>query len=94
MYEVGAYVVHPGQGVCQVDEVVSDPQPTYMLMPVGTRHPMRISFPVSSEDRLRPVLTHDEAAALMDDPDSGDARAVIALAKERFADRLEQVAVN
>ena len=39
-------------------------------------------------------LTHDEARELMRRPDSDDARAVIALARERFADRLENVAVN
>ena len=39
-------------------------------------------------------LTHDEARALMAEPDSPDARTVIALAKERFADRLEDVGVN
>ena len=39
-------------------------------------------------------LTHDEAAFLMADPDAPDARAVIALARERFADRLKDVAVN
>lgn len=65
MYEVGEYIVHPGQGVCRVDEVVDDPQPSYQLMPVGVRHPMRISFPVASESRLRPILTHDEAMTLI-----------------------------
>ena len=39
-------------------------------------------------------LTHDEARSLMAAPDSPDARAVIALARERFADRLRDVAVN
>jgi len=39
-------------------------------------------------------LTHDEARALMADPDSPDSRTVIALAKERFADRLEDIGVN
>ena len=39
MYEAGDFIVHPGQGVCRVDEVLESPQPTYMLMPVGGRHP-------------------------------------------------------
>ena len=65
MYQVGEYIVHPGQGVCKVDEIVLQPQETYMLLPVGVRHPMRISFPVSSEDRLRPVLSKGEAEALI-----------------------------
>lgn len=65
MYQVGEYIVHPGQGVCKVDEVVSDPQETYMLLPVGVRNPIRISFPVASEGRLRPVLSKDEAEELI-----------------------------
>lgn len=67
MYEVGEYIVHPGQGVCRVDEVVDSPQQTYMLMPVGVRHPIRISFPVSGESRLRPVVSSEEAQALIND---------------------------
>ena len=39
-------------------------------------------------------LSHDEAAFLMADPESPDARAVIALARERFADKLRDVAIN
>jgi len=67
MYHVGEYIVHPGQGVCKVDEIVDQPQETYMLLPVGTRHPMRISFPVASEGRLRPVLSKAEAEELIDE---------------------------
>ena len=69
MYEVGEFIVHPGQGVCRVDEVVDTPQLTYMLMPVVGRHPVRISFPVASEDRLRPVVSSDEAKSLIEDYD-------------------------
>ena len=39
-------------------------------------------------------LTHDEAHRLMRSPEAPDAQTVIALARERFADRLENVAVN
>ncbi|MBQ8109908.1 MAG: ATP-dependent DNA helicase RecG [Clostridia bacterium] len=39
-------------------------------------------------------LTHDEARLLMENPEASEARAVIALARERFADRLRDVAVN
>lgn len=67
MYEVGEYIVHPGQGVCKVDEVVDKPQESYMLLPVGRRNPMRISFPVSGENRLRPVLSHDEAVRIINE---------------------------
>lgn len=67
MYEVGEFIVHPGQGVCRIDEVVDTPQQTYLLMPVGVRHPIRISFPVSGEDRLRPVVSQQEAQELIND---------------------------
>jgi len=67
LFEVGEYIVHPGQGVCEVAEIVDGPDPTYKLMPVGQRHPMLISFPVSGEGRLRRVLPADEASALIDE---------------------------
>lgn len=66
MYAVGEYIVHPGQGVCLIDEVSAGPGASYQLYPVGQRRPLRISFPVASEDRLRPVLSRDEASALID----------------------------
>ncbi len=65
MYKVGQYVVHPGQGVCKVEAIEDDPQATYMLMPVGGRHPMRISFPVASEGRLRPVIGRKQAEQII-----------------------------
>ena len=39
-------------------------------------------------------LTHDEASRLMADPEGEESRAVIALAKERFAEKWQNVAVN
>ena len=66
MYEVGEYVVHPGQGVCRVEAVTTEPMATYQLLPIGQRHPMRISFPIASEDRLRPVLSDAEAQAVIE----------------------------
>ena len=65
MYKVGQYVVHPGQGVCKVEAIEDEPQATYMLMPVGGRHPMRISFPVASEGRLRPVIGRRQAEQII-----------------------------
>jgi len=65
MYEIGEYIVHPGQGVCLVEDVVDKPDATYQLLPVGQRHPIHISFPVASESRLRPVLSHDEAVDII-----------------------------
>ena len=67
LFEVGEFIVHPGQGVCEVAEIVEAPSPTYKLMPVGQRHPMLISFPVSGEARLRRVLPAAEARALIED---------------------------
>lgn len=66
MYSIGEYIVHPGQGVCKVEDVVDNPIAAYQLLPVGQRHPMRISFPVASEDKLRPVLSRDEAKEIID----------------------------
>lgn len=66
MYEVGEYVVHPGQGVCRVEAVSEAPTATYQLLPIGQRHPMRISFPVASESRLRPVLSQEEARQIIE----------------------------
>ncbi len=62
----------------------------------GTRQSGALSAGIGSlaGDAELLKLTHDEAAALMSDPESDDARAVIALARERFADRLRDVAVN
>jgi CarD family transcriptional regulator len=67
MYEVGEYIVHPGQGVCKIDEIVEEPQVTYLLLPITPRNPMRISFPAAREDRLRPVLSRKEAEEIIDD---------------------------
>ena len=67
MYSVGDYLVHPGQGVCQVRDVTSGPQAVYQLLPIGKRHPVHISFPIANEARLRPVLTRDEAQRIIED---------------------------
>ena len=66
MYSIGEFIVHPGQGVCKVEGVVEEPIAVYQLTPIGQRHPMRISFPLASEDKLRPVLTRDEAMEIID----------------------------
>lgn len=94
MYQVGEYLVHPGQGVCKVGKIVSEPQQTYLLEPVGSRHHMRISFPVASEGRLRPVLSKTEAEQLIDDyptiePDDYTERSV-ALEEEHFKNEIRR----
>ena len=66
MYSVGQYVVHPGQGVCEVEAIVEGPIAVYQLLPIGQRHRMRISFPVASAGKLRPVLSREEAEELID----------------------------
>ena len=94
MYEVGEYIVHPGQGVCKVEDVIESPEVSYMLMPVGTSNPMRISFPISGENRLRPVLSHDEAQELVDeytDLSIDDYRsASIALEEQYYRDKIRR----
>ena len=66
MFEVGEFIVHPGQGVCKVAEVVEGEKAVYRLLPINQRHHMLITFPMANEARLRPVLTHDEAVDLID----------------------------
>ena len=94
MYEVGEYIVHPGQGVCKVEDVIENPEVSYMLMPVGTSNPMRMSFPISGENRLRPVLSHDEAQELVDeytDLSIDDYRsASIALEEQYYRDKIRR----
>ena len=67
MYAIGEYLVHPGQGVCRVEDVTQGAQAVYQLLPVGKRHPVHISFPVANEARLRPILSRDEAQRLIDE---------------------------
>lgn len=66
MYDVGQYIVHPGQGVCRVEAIVEEPMAVYMLLPIASRQPMKISFPVASSDKLRPVISRDEAYVLIE----------------------------
>ena len=66
MYKTGDFVVHPGQGVCKVTEVTDGPQALYKLLPLGNRHSLVITLPVEFEDRLRPVLSRQEAQDLID----------------------------
>lgn len=67
MYEIGEFIVHPGQGVCRVEGVGEGPDATYKLLPMGQRRAMHISYPVASESRLRPVLSADEARSIIDE---------------------------
>lgn len=66
MYAIGEYLVHPGQGVCRVEDVTEGPRAVYQLLPVGKRHPVHISFPVANEARLRPVLSRSEAEDIIE----------------------------
>lgn len=66
MFEVGQFIVHPGQGVCRVEGVESEPYEVYKLMPLHDRHAMVIRFPIASEDRLRSVCTAQEALDLIE----------------------------
>lgn len=94
MYEVGEYIVHPGQGVCKVEGVRQGDHPVYELMPVGERHPMRISFPVASEDKLRPVLSASEAKEIISQYPSMDVEEFTersnALEEEHFRNEIKR----
>ena len=94
MYSVGDYLVHPGQGVCQVKDVTEGPQAVYQLLPVGKRHPVHISFPVANEGRLRPVLSRDEAEKIIEgypsmEPESFQARNT-SLEEEHYRNEMRQ----
>lgn len=67
MFNVGEYIVHPGQGVCRVEGVVEEPLEAYSLLPIGLRHPTFIRFPVANADKLRPILSRDEAEELIEE---------------------------
>ena len=66
MFEVGQFIVHPGQGVCRVEGVESEPYKVYKLMPLHDRHAMVIRFPIASESRLRSVCSAEEALELIE----------------------------
>ena len=80
-YAAGDYVVHPGQGVCQIDGLtqrtviagagVDDPgrqqvAELYEMSPVADRR-VGISYPVAKEESLRPVIDRAQAEALIDE---------------------------
>ena len=93
MFKVGEYIVHPGQGVCQVVEVGDGPSAAYKLLPVGRRHALVISFPVSGESRLRPVVSKADAQGLIDNYDNlatDDYKGrSAALEEEHFKDKMK-----
>ena len=66
MFSVGEYIVHPGQGVCKVEAIKTEPMEVYQLLPIGQRNPMRISFPIASAAKLRPVLSREEAEEIIE----------------------------
>lgn len=66
MYSAGEYVVHPGQGVCEVVEEPTDSSPVYRLKPLLSSRPLIISFPREFEDRLRPVLSSSDAQKIIE----------------------------
>ena len=66
MYTKGEYIVHPGQGVCEVLDITSGDKAVYKLLPLTQTRPLVISFPVASEGRLRPVLSREEALEIIE----------------------------
>lgn len=94
MYAVGEYLVHPGQGVCVVEALTDANGMSYQLVPVGRRNPMRISFPVSEEERLRPVLSREEAEQLIASYDEIEIDTQVmgspALEEERYRDEMRR----
>lgn len=46
---------------------MSEPMEAYRLLPIGLRHPTYIRFPLANAEKLRPVLTRDEAVELIEE---------------------------
>ena len=94
MYAVGEYLVHPGQGVCIVDDITGERDQSYQLIPIGVRNPMRISFPVSGDNRLRPVINREDALCLIEQYDEieidTETQGSPALVEERFRDEIRK----
>lgn len=80
-YAAGEYVVHPGQGVCLISGIVERTVTTgaaegapghaesallYQMSPVADER-VSISYPVSKEDALRPVMSEREARELVEE---------------------------
>ena len=70
MYQIGAYVVYGGSGVCQVMAVGTPAssacdrhRPYYTLRPLASTE--TIYVPVDAHVSMRPVLTRQEADALI-----------------------------
>lgn len=66
MYSVGDYVVHPGQGVCHIRAVTEKPEAQYELVSLEQRNAVHLSYPVSQEERLRPIVSKDQAQILIE----------------------------
>jgi CarD family transcriptional regulator len=69
-YAAGDYVVHPGQGICAVADVVEregadgETVTEYELRPV-IQNRLHIWFPVANEDQLRLPIGREEALELI-----------------------------
>ena len=66
MRAVGEFCVHPGQGACFIEDMVLEPVRSYVLSPIGQKHPIQIVFPLEQEYRLRDVISQQEALQLVD----------------------------
>ena len=67
MYSVGDFVVHPGQGVCQVIDVSHQQSDSYCLVPLSRKHNTQITFPLAQEGRLRSVISQEDARSLIEE---------------------------
>ncbi len=70
MFEIGAHVIHPGQGVCTVtgyDD--AGPAPMIVLECRQGHAKTRMLYPVSQEGRLHPAVTAEEAQDIIDNYD-------------------------
>lgn len=71
MFEIGAHVIHPGQGVCTVTGYDDNGAAPMIVLEAKKGHAKtRMLYPVSQSDRLHPTVTREEAQNLIDHYDA------------------------
>ncbi len=99
MYKVGELVIYSGEGVCRIEEIgvpdvrgAAGERTYYTLQPIYRTG--RIYSPVDSKAFMRPVITREEAEALIVDIPSAEAEICdnrnIRFLSEHYQERLQR----
>ena len=71
MFEIGAHVIHPGQGVCTVTGYDDQGSAPMIVLECKQGHAKtRMLYPVSQLDRLHPTVSREEAQDIIDHYDA------------------------